>query len=87
MLHMILFQIPKLQKHKPVPKTTYQEAKEQDILTKARETNRRKAEVTAQIFYNMFNKYSHVNIKLFNCCFFVKRPNIFPFFWIFLFKK
>ena len=47
---MIHLQIPKLRPHQPVPETTYKEPKEQEFLSKVKETNRRKAEVSILIF-------------------------------------
>lgn len=40
----LLFQIPKLEKHKPVPKSIYQEPKEVQMLQDAKVKNRRSAE-------------------------------------------
>ena len=40
-----LSQIPKLHKHRPTPKTTYKQPKEQQVMDEIRDLNRRRAEV------------------------------------------
>ena len=61
-------QIPRLKKHQPVPSTTYQEPREQDVMAEIREKNRRKAEVCHYLTPNVCAKVEttgHV------CCFVV----------------
>ena len=42
---IFFFQIPKLHKHRPTPKTTYKQPKEQQVMDEIRGINRRRAEV------------------------------------------
>ena len=45
---IFLWQIPKLQKHRPAPETTYIKPQEEETLAHQREINRRKAEVRSR---------------------------------------